>query len=382
MGAVLLAVGRFRVKIRVLEILASLRRAGAEHLAVSIACRLDRDIFEPAVVSMFDPFPGGLEPALAHCGVPTWHLGKHSGLDLRMYPRLMKAFREFRPHVIHTHSYVLRYTLPASLGVASPAMVHTVHNLAGKEVETLGRWVHRIGFRLGVRPVAVAAEVARSVESTYGMTGVETIPNGIDTDHFHQPALRDEWRSARGFTDHDILITSVARLEPQKNTLGLIDAFATALGSDSRCHLLLAGDGSMREAARKRGAEHGLAERIHLLGVVSDVPALLAGSDGFALASDWEGNPMSVMEAMAAGLPVVATAVGGVPELIDDGVTGILVPPGDGVAFASALASLVRNPEIRKEIGARAMLRSDGFSEDSMVGAYAVLFERLVRKRQ
>jgi glycosyltransferase involved in cell wall biosynthesis len=370
------------VRIRVLEILASLRRAGAEHVAVSIACRLDREKFDPAVISMFDPFPGGLEPVLEQSGIRTWHLGKRSGLDLRMYPRIAKVFREFRPHVIHTHSYVLRYALPASMGVASPERVHTVHNMADKEVETLGRWIHRIGFRLGVTPVAVATEVARSVETTYGLTGVVTIPNGIDTARFGQPEQGAEWRREQGFADEDLLITSVARLEPQKNTLGLIDAFSSALKDDPRCHLLLAGDGQLREAARDRARHLGLSGRIRLLGVTAEVPALLAASDLFVLASDWEGNPMSVMEAMAAGLPVVATAVGGVPELIEDGVTGILVPPGDGESFARALGSLVERTDSRRRMGESARVQSARFSEAVMVDSYAALFERMVRIRR
>jgi hypothetical protein len=143
------------VKIRVLEVLASLKRAGAERMVVSLVSRLDPSRFETGVVSLFDTLPDGLEPALAEAGVQTWHLGKHPGLDLRMVPRLFGVMRAFRPTVIHTHSYVLRYTLPAGMAAGAGAMVHTVHNLASKEGDRFGRLIHRTVF--GRRVVAVTA---------------------------------------------------------------------------------------------------------------------------------------------------------------------------------------------------------------------------------
>ncbi len=345
------------MKIRVLEILATLKRAGAEHVATALACRLDRDRFETAVVSLFDAFPGGLEPVLAEHGVPVWHLGKRRGLDLRIYPRLARIFAEFAPQVIHTHSYVMRYALPAAMGKRA-AIVHTVHNMAGSEVEWLGRMIHRVGFRWGVVPVAVADEVARSVRAVYGIEPAATIPNGIDTGRFHRPGARGPWRQANGFAEEDVLVVSVARLDPQKEPVRLIEAFAAFATGDAHGRLLMAGDGALRDEARSRAEALGIAGRVHFLGVRSDVADLLAAADVFALASSWEGHPISVMEAMAAGLPVVATAVGGVPELVDDGVTGLLVPAGDSRALAAALASLVTDAGRRREFGRAARERA------------------------
>ncbi|MCX6630264.1 MAG: glycosyltransferase, partial [Candidatus Solibacter sp.] len=121
----------------------------------------------------------------------------------------------------------------------------------------------------------------------------------------------------------------------------------------------------------------GVGERVHFLGVRVEVAEMLAACDLFALSSHWEGNPMAVMEAMAAGLPVVATAVGSVPELVVDGETGLLVPDGQDRAFAGALASLARDPGRRQELGAAAVRRAAAFSVDGMVASYSGLFERL-----
>ena len=135
--------------IRVVEVLATLKRAGAEHVAVSIARNLDRAVFEPSVISLFDEFPGGLEPTLAESGIPVRHLGKHKGLDATMWPRLVGAFRDLRPDIIHTHSYILRYVLPAAMLAGSGRIVHTVHNVAEREVDWIGPHhpPHRISNR-------------------------------------------------------------------------------------------------------------------------------------------------------------------------------------------------------------------------------------------
>ncbi len=366
------------MKIRVLEVLATLKRAGAERVAVSLACRLDPNRFETAVVSLFDAFPGGLEPVLAEAGIEAWYLGKHAGLDLRIVPRLFRVISAFRPAVVHTHSYVLRYSLPAGLAARAGVMVHSVHNLATREVDFAGRLIHRVAFGRRVAAVAVGEQVRRSFREMYGTEPAATIPNGIDPDAFRRPEARQPWRQANGFTDADFLIVSVARLEPQKNTLGLIESFAQAFGDDPRSHLLLAGDGSLREAAREYSVRRGVKERVHFLGIQAEIAEMLAACDLFAMSSHWEGNPMAVMEAMAAGLPIVATAVGGVPDLISDGETGLLVSAGEDGAFAAALASLALNPDRRHYLAAAAQRRAADFSVDAMVASYAGLFERLI----
>jgi glycosyltransferase involved in cell wall biosynthesis len=341
--------------IRVLEVLATLKRAGAETVAMALAEGLDRTRFETAVVSLYDAFPTGFEP-----DVRTWYLGKHRGFDWRMYGRLRNVVREFRPDLIHTHSYVMRYTL----GLQASAKVHTVHNVATREVDRLGTLIHRVAYRRGTVPVAVAEEVARSFKDSYGFEP-RTIPNGVDTARFYRPEVRAEWRARHGFAPEDVLLVSVARLEPQKNPQALIEAFRRA---DVPAKLLLAGDGSLRD--QLSGA--------HLLGVRTDLPELLSSCDVFALASDWEGHPLSVIEAMAAGLPVVATAVGGVPEIV--GEAGVLIPRGRTDALATALRELVLEPGRRRALGNAARERARRFDVRAMISAYGALFEELVAR--
>lgn len=345
---------------RVLEVLATLKRAGAERVATALACRLDRARFETAVVSLFDAFPHGLEPELEACGVRVWHLGKRPGMDVRMYPRLLRVAREFRPDIVHTHSYVMRYALPLA---RRARLVHTVHNVATLEVDAFGRAVHRAAWRVGAMPVAVSREVARSFREVYGFEP-RIIANGVDAASFTRPGARERWRAAHGLSESDRIVVCVARLDPQKNPLGLLEAFARVPDA----HLVLAGRGSLEEEVRRRAGE-----RVRVLGVVEDVAELLAAADAFAIASDWEGNPMSVLEAMAAGVPVAATAVGGVPELVEDGVTGVLAPRGDMRALGEAIAFALAHPEM----GAAGRARAARFDVSGMVAGYAELFGSL-----
>jgi glycosyltransferase involved in cell wall biosynthesis len=367
------------MRIRVLEVLATLKRAGAERVAVNLARGLDPARFETALVSLYDPFPGGFEPMLEEAGVRTWHLGKHRNFDRRMWPRLARLIRHFQPDVVHTHSYALRYVVP----VARPkSIVHTVHNLAHKEVGTFGRLLNRLAYSRGVHPVAISGEVARSFRAVYGFEVAATVPNGIDLGACLARDARDAWRAAHGFETGDVLIVSVARLEPQKNPLALIDAFAGGLEGDARCHLLLAGAGSLQEAARQHAAARGVAGRVHFLGVCDDIAGLLAACDVFAMASEWEGRPLAVMEAMAAALPVVATRTGGVPELVEDGVDGILVSPGDSGRLAVAMASLAHDTGRRRAMGAAASAHAASFGLGAMIEGYAGLFERVAGRQR
>jgi glycosyltransferase involved in cell wall biosynthesis len=371
----LLAFEGVEVKLRVLEVLPTLRLAGAERIAVSLVCGLPHDRFEAGVVSLYDPFPQGHEPILAAQKVPTWHLGKRPGLDPRIWARLARVFREFCPDVLHTHSYVLRYVLPVA---GRARIVHSLHNLAGRDPDRVTAVLNYFAFRRGVVPVAVSSVVARSFEVMYRRAPCAAIPNGIDSRRFAKPEARGPWRRANGFGDEDILIASVARLEPQKDPETLIAAFARVVSGRERCHLLLAGDGRLRGRAESLSGRLGLSARVRFLGQQNDVSELLCAVDIFALASRWEGHPVSVMEAMAAGLPVVATRVGGVPDLVEEGVSGLLVPPGDPAALGQALACLADAPPRRRSMAKAAKLRGAGFSADRMVTAYADLFVRVV----
>jgi glycosyltransferase involved in cell wall biosynthesis len=364
--------------IRLLQIVPDYGLGGAERMAVHLMLNLDRKRFEVGAISLYDPAGTYFERQLARGSVPVWYLGKRRGPDPRMLPRIASVIRRFRPHVIHTQRYVLRYTLPLASYRRVAARVHTVHNLAEKELDhpLVGLWIHRLAFRHGVLPVSIGQEVTASIVRTHGIDNSPTIPYGIPVQEYRTPSIsREMWREREGFAPEDVLFVCVARFFPQKNHRLLLDSFARGVASDPHAHLLLVGSGPLELEVKKRAETLGLRNKMRFLGVRADIPEILGAADAFVLSSDWEGNPLSVMEAMAAGKPVICTAVGGVPELVEDGECGLLVPQRDEKALAKAMKYILEDSEARTRMGRASARRAiERFDLKTMTEAYEDLF--------
>ncbi len=355
---------------RVTQVVPSLDVGGAERMAALLSVSL-RDLgHQVEVVSLYRPSGSWIEEELRAADVPVSFLGKGPGFDARVVARLTLLLRRQRPEVVHTHLHGLRYALPC-LPVLGACFVHTLHNLAEREVERPGRWLQHIAFRAGVAPVAIGDAVADSVLVEYGRPPAAAIANGIRLDDYAvSTATRDAVREALGLARGEFTFLVAGRLGEQKNHRLLVEAMGHTGGT-----LLVAGDGPLRSALEVQAAPLG--RRVRFLGVRRDVPALLAAADALVLASSWEGNPLVVMEAMAAGRPVVATAVGCVPELLVDG-TGILVRPGDAGSLRGAMLTLERDPGAAAAMGRRGREHAARrFDSRTMAQAYADLYRRL-----
>ncbi len=367
------------MKLRILHVTPDLVPYGLENMIAGLVRTLSGERFGCGVVSLYAESAGGLEPDLRRIGVPVFHLNKRRGMDVRMYPRLRRAIREFRPHVLHTHNYVLRYAYPLARMEGVP-VVHTIHNLAEHEVDRLGMALQRVAFRRGVAPVTIAGEVSASFHRTYGFAEAAMIPNGIDVAKYAAPKVgRTAWRAAEGIPENDFVYLCVARFAPQKDHENLLRAFAQGPAKIPGTRLALAGDGELRGAIEAHVRELQLTDRVQFLGRRNDMAEALGACDVFALGSRWEGNPLSVMEAMAAARPVAATAVGAIPELVRHGVDGLLAPAGDATALGRALRTMF---ELRKStlpsMGLTAALRArDRFGLEAMSRSYGELYARV-----
>lgn len=366
--------------VRVLHILPNLIPGGGENMAVHLMRTLDRRRFEVRAVSLYDPVGSDLKELLAQNGVSVWNLGKRPGFDPRMFTRVAHALRRFRPHVAHTHLDALRYAFLPMLYRGVPAMVHTVHNLAEYEVDRPSIWLHRLSFRCGVVPVAIGHEVAASISRVYGIRGFPSINHGIPVKVYGNPQVaREVWRRQEGFAPEDTLFVCVAQLRTQKNHRLLLESFAKGAAAHPWVHLLLVGRGEQEIRLRKQVEALGLRKRVRFMGLRTDIPEVLAAADAFVLSSDWEGNPIAVMEAMSAGKPVISTAVGGVPELVKNGSSGLLVPQADSEALARAVNHLATNPQVRKAMGTAAAKRAtERFGVETMTEAYEDLYEAML----
>jgi len=367
-------------KIKVVQIVPMLSPGGAERVAVHIARGLNRRRYEPIVISFTGRVGCDLDHMLEEAGIEVRYLGKHPGFDYRVYSRLGSVLKEYEPDVIHTHLHVLRYALPSMLLRKGVAMLHTVHNLAEREIEPRARLIQRYALTHGVKPIAVAEEVAASLASLYGIQHCRVISNCIPTDVYAHPQMpRKEWRAKEGFKDSDILFVCVARFAPQKNHALLLEAFVQGPASDPRAHLVLVGAGDLRAQLEEQARKLWLAGKVHFLGLRSDIPEVLGAMDVFVLGSDYEGNPLSVLEAMASGLPIVSTAAGGVPNLFENDKEGFLVPPGDLQGLAKSMNSLLKYQAARESMGAAAASRArENFDVSNMVRAYEQVYEDLV----
>ena len=368
---------------RVLQLVPTLRVGGAERMAALLAVHLHRSGYTAALASMFDPPGTWIEAELRAAGVPLYFLAKRPGLDLRMISRVARVLRAFRPDVLHTHMGVLKYALPSLVAWRRCAVVHTVHNLAQHEVERPSRFLQGVAFRARVVPVAIGDGVARSIWETYGPAPAHVIPNGIPVSQYASPAgAREEGRRALGLPPDAPVFITVGGLRAQKNHALLLRAFASPRLARLGARLLLAGDGELRPQLERLAAELGVAERVHLLGIRSDVARVLAAADVFVLASSYEGNPLTVMEAMAAGKPVVATGVGCVPELVASE-AGRLVPPGDVNALEAAMYEVAADPTLARARGASAARIAAARFDASLMGrSYEALYAEVSALRQ
>ncbi|MFO7152854.1 MAG: glycosyltransferase [Bacillota bacterium] len=364
-------------KVKVLHILPSFGPGGAERLVVDLMEAMDREQFEVAAASLFPAGGSILEEEIREKGLKVFFLDKRLGPDPMVMVSLYQLIRDFMPHVVHTHLYVLRYALLPILLCRVPARVHTVQNVAQKEVDAVGKWVHKVAFRFcRVVPVSVSKEVAATVKTLYGVhLNTPVIYNAIPSTRFsiEAPAVNRKEK---------LVLLHVGRFAPQKNHLLLIEGVARVLAQYPYIELWLVGDGPLRPAVEKLVLEKKLQNYVRFMGLRRDIPELLAQADVLLLPSDWEGLPLVVLEAMAAGRPVVATRVGGVPELVEEEKTGFLVPPRDPDALAGAILRLARDPELRKRMGEVARKRAlERFDIRQTAQAYGELYLKLLTRK-
>jgi glycosyltransferase involved in cell wall biosynthesis len=246
--------------------------------------------------------------------------------------------------------------------------------------------MHKIVFTWGVIPVAVSDKVAQSLRRFYFIKNVVVIPNGIPVQENIRPAAAGiNWREKEGVGRDDIVFVCIARFSLQKNHRLLLEAFKMAFDKTNGIKLLLIGaeEHDYREKAEKLVSLLRLEDNVRILGMREDIPEILSASDIFVLSSDWEGNPLTIMEAMAAGKPVISTAVGGVPELIESGINGLLVRPGRVEELSRAMLDLYKDKNKREFLGSAAKKTAlERFDVKIMVKRYEELYLELARRKE
>lgn len=368
---------------KVLHIIPSLGTGGAEKLILSLLqCPMENVTY--GLCSLYGSQNTYLEKDLGQLKVKTWYLGKHGGPDPRMLSRIQQVLREFVPDVVHTHRYAINYSLIPQIKMKIPLCVHTIHNEPRKETNKVGLLIQKYAFsHYLVHPIALSPALRRETEKYYGLPSVPYVLNGINTQAFNNITNKKEnLRRDLGLPITGQVVLHVGRFSQQKNHAVLIRSFHLLKQSRPDIHLWLVGEGRLRQSYERLVGELGLMDSVHFLGVRTDIPRIMAAADIFALSSDWEGIPLVVMEAMASGLPVVATSVGGVPELITPGVTGLLVPPGHPGKIAEAILRLLDDDGLRLAIGrASQKIARANFDQVVMARKYHQIYLDLLHKK-
>lgn len=360
---------------RLLFVNHSMRMGGIETMIRDFALGLPRAAWQPEVAV----FSGGgvLGEQLAAGGMPVTDLHKREGLDPGLVLRLRRLLRTHGISVVHSHNYsAWLYSVLATWGLPGVRLVHTEHSRIEPlpRRQALVRWLARRSSAV----VGVSLDVTRSLVEEAGAPAdrVGFIANGIDLARFRpDPALRAAARQELGIAVDAAVFGIVARLVPVKSHRTLVDAFAIVRASRPDARLLLAGDGPCRAELEAQVAAAGLGGAVRFLGEVRDTPRVLNALDVYMLSSVDEGMNLTLLEAMACGLPVVATAVGGNGEVVHDGRTGRLVPRLDALAMAERMLELAADAGARERLGdaGRARVEHD-FSQAATMRAYEALY--------
>lgn len=387
--------------LKVMQLVSNLEIGGAQEVVRTLA----ENLVEAGCVSVVCTFKDGpLRADIERMNIPVEILPdrRNSVVSLPGFIKelfqlrrgLMRVIQKHQIDIIQTHLLRSMDFLALSLRMnAGPKVYWTFHNSMFDLREdhlAKNKWLlkpkrlsHHLLYRLGANwvngIVAVSADVKKSIlETMKGIPAekIRVILNCVDVSRYGKDVNRTALRSSLGFGASDHLMTLVATFKRQKGHRVLIEAVADIVPDFPQLHILLVGDGELREKLQSQVHESNLEGHIHFLGIRNDIADILAASDSFVLPSLWEGLPMALIEAMASRLPIVATNVSGTRQVLVPGETGILVEPGNVQELKQAITELISDPTHARSMGGSARQRVESlFSAQKQVREYLSLFE-------
>ncbi len=367
-------------RIRILHVIDSLPREGAEILLYDLLERSDRSLFDFRVVALARG--GSVAEMLRLLGVEVVILGRKSRWDARAFLRLCRLIRRERIGIVHSHIFSSHLWGALAGRLSGARVLRTEHNMSEWKTGWRRR-LDRLALGLTARVIAVSEPVRVSLLVTAGLPPekVQTVPNGLNLERLRSSVPREEKMRQLGLDPLSRFGVISAALTTKKGHCYLLEALAQIRPRLPDFRMLLLGEGELRGELDRRISELGLRETALLLGSRPDAPQIVAAADLFVLSSTREGLSIAMLEAMALGRPVVATAVGGAPDVIEHGRNGLLVPPGDPVALGRAIETVLGDPDSARRLGAAAretVLRRFGF--ERMVERYREIYLGLARR--
>ena len=363
-------------RFRVMFIHTNMPVGGAETLTVDLIRRLDRRRFAPELCCLKEPGPLG---ELLAEKFPVHHDLLSGKYDFRVLPRLTRLLRKRQIDAVVTVGAgdKMFWGRLAAYRAGVPVVISALHSTGWPDgVGRLNRWLTPLTDAF----VAVAPSHGRFLadHEAFPRERIAVIPNGVDTQRFAPVPDAHAVRRELGIGPTAPVVTIVAALRPEKNHELFLDVAGRVLRQLPEARFLIVGDGPRRAALEQRAREMNITHSVSFLGSRSDVPRVLTATDVFALTSHNEANPVSILEAMSVGRPVVATNVGSIHEVVDDGVTGLLAPPGDAQQFSEQLIKLLCDPLLSQKMGAAGRQQVvERWSLENMVRGYEQLIETI-----
>ena len=350
----------------IVQIIPMFGLAGAETMCENLTYELVELGHKVAVISLYD-YHLAITERLENAGVNIRYLGKKRGLDLSMIRKIRRVLKEIKADVVHTHLYSIEYAVPAAILAGIKHRVHTVHNIAEKENRRRARKLNKFFFKhCHVVPVALSELIRNSIVREYKLSKdkIPVVFNGIDLSR----CIPKTDYSVNG----NFKILHIGRFSEQKNHIGLVRAFKLFHDKHADSELWMIGDGEKKAEIEQYVAENDLGASVKFWGLQSNVYGYLHDADIFTLPSNYEGIPMTLIEAMGTGLPIVATAVGGVPDMLDDE-SALLVSPEDN-CICEAFEKYYESEYLRRLHGEKSMEKSNLFSSSVMAEKYSEIY--------
>lgn len=364
--------------VRVAHVVQNLAIGGLERVVLNLATHARREKYRPSIVCLG---PGGpLVEEARRANIDTTVMGKKAGFRPDAVVALARRLRGAGVRIVHCHNAAPLVYGALAARLAGASVVYTAHGMktsgarAPVTLERLGLVGAFVTVSYDARRIAIESAGAQPMR-------VHTIVNGVDTGSYRRGSAeaRERVRRSLGLGNEDFAFAIVARLSAAKDHANLFRAFASVAANDAHVRLVVVGDGELRAELERLRQDLRMESRIVMTGSRNDVADLVGAFDAFVLSSYTEGLAMTLLEAMAAELPVIATRVGGNAEVVVDGVTGLVVPPRDADRLAVAMRSMASERDGARAMGRRGRDRArDHFSIESMVAAYEDTYQRVL----
>lgn len=350
---------------KIIQIIPLLDLAGAETMCENLTNSLIKLGHEVIVISLYD-YHSIITERMEKNGIKIIYLNKKSGLDLSLTIKLVKIFKEYKPDIVHSHLYASKYAHVAASICGVPGKVYTIHNIAKNEAGKMNRTFNRFLLKhCHVVPVSLSKEIQKSVVDEYNINFKDTpvIFNGVSMEKCH---IKNDYTGNKK-------ILHIGRFSAQKNHEVLVKAFSTVVNRGHDVSLYLYGQGELEESIKELVKNLHMDKKIFFCGLTDDVYSVMESTDIFVLPSLFEGMPMTLIEAMGTGMPILASNVGGIPDMIENEKSGLLCEP-TVEEVAAGLEKLISSEEDRKLYGQNAVISSEKYSADKMAKDYYEIY--------